>query len=300
MNMPSRLIFFGTESFSIPTLQALIEHGFNVVGVVTKPDAAKGRGQKMYSNPIKRCAEENNIPVLQPPRLKDAIDSIKNLKPTAAILVSYGKIIPQQVLDLFAPIGIINIHPSLLPRYRGPSPIEATILAGDSETGISIMQLDAGMDTGPIFIQEQYPLNGTETNQSLSGALAEEGANLLVEHLSHILDGSLSPTPQNKSDVSVTSLISKTDGVLDPSTDDARTIERKVRAYQGFPKPHLILQGNDVVVTSSKITDSASDDDLTVTCANNTQLKITTLIAPSGRSMTGRDFMRGYMNQKKS
>ena len=294
MTTPFRLVFFGTDQFSVPTLEAVLEAGYNVAAIVTKPDAPKGRGKKLYIHPIKQIGLDHNIPVLQPNKLSEIEAELKNLQANAAVLVSYGKIIPGRILDLFEPIGIINLHPSLLPKYRGPSPIEAAILAGDKSTAISIMKLDTGMDTGPVFVQKEVVLSGQETKPELSSLLAKEGAKVLVQTLPDILSGKLQASSQEDNDVSVTSIISKADGILDPSTEDATTLERKVRAYQGFPKPRLNLFGHDVIVTSSSVVKNESDDALVLPCDNQTWLRIDSLVAPSGRTMSGEAFLRGY------
>lgn len=295
MTSSNRLVFFGTEQFSVPALEALLEAGYDIAAIITKPDARKGRGNKLFVHPIKQLGLDHNIPVWQPEKLRDIEQQLASLGTTAAVLVSYGKIIPSSVIDIFEPIGIINIHPSRLPQYRGPSPIEAAILAGDSTTAISIMKLDQGMDTGPVFAQQEVVLHGTETKPELYNRLSHEGANLLVHILPDILSGKLKPVDQIKSsDVSITTLITKQDGLLDPSSEDAITLERKIRAYLGYPKTKLTLYDNDVVVTSAKSTDSLMDGQLVVPCAGQTYLQIETLIAPSGRTMSGSDFLRGY------
>lgn len=294
MTPSSRLVFFGTEAFSVPTLQSLIAAGYSIVAIVTKPDSRRGRGKKTFIHPIKQIGLDHNIPVLQPNRVDDIEADLRALTPSAAILVSYGKIIPERILNVFEPVGIINIHPSLLPHYRGPSPIEATILAGDKITGVSIMKLNAGMDTGPIFAQRTTALTGIETKPELSQQLAITGAELLMDVLPDVLSGTLQPEEQQNNSVSVTSLINKEDGQLNPLTDNAYALERKIRAYQGYPKPHLLLYKNDVIVTSSKVTSVPLDGQLVISCANKTYLEIETLIAPSGRSMSGADFLRGY------
>ncbi|NCU30635.1 methionyl-tRNA formyltransferase [Candidatus Saccharibacteria bacterium] len=296
MTSSNRLVFFGTEQFSVPTLKSLLEAGYEVVSIVTKPDARKGRGNKLFIHPIKQIGLDNSIPVLQPNKLSEIEQQLLSLQANAAVLVSYGKIIPQNIISIFEPIGIINIHPSQLPKYRGPSPIEAAILAGDTSTAVSIMKLDSGMDTGPIFTQQAIALSDHETKLELSDKLANIGAKLLIETLPDILTGQLKPTPQPKNnDVSVTTLMSKHDGVLDIATEEAIVLERKIRAYQIYPKTHLNLFGNDVIVTSAEVVQANENDSLVIPCANKTFLKIKTLIAPSGRSMSGSDFLRGYL-----
>lgn len=296
MSMPYRLVFFGTELFSVPTLQGLIDTGYDIAAVITKPDTVRGRGKKTFVHPVKQIALDHAISVLQPEKLIDVEHELTALNANAAILVSYGKIIPKRILDVFEPIGIINIHPSRLPEFRGPSPIEATILSGQKQTAVSIMKLDEGMDTGPVYTQTNVALTGNESKLELSEHLADIGAKALLAILPDILSGALLPKPQENTDVSVTSLISKQDGVLDPTTDEAVMLERKIRAYQGYPKPHLMVFNNDVIVTSAKVVPSPTSDCLTIACAHNTYLEITSLIAPSGRSMSAQDFLRGYRN----
>lgn len=298
MSTPKRLVFFGTEAFSVPTLEALIASGYDIAAVVTKPDTRRGRGKKTFIHPIKQLAIDSNITVFQPEKLKDIETDLANLHADAAVLVSFGKIIPKRTLKLFGEVGVINIHPSRLPKYRGPSPVEAAILHGDNSTAVSIMQLDEGMDTGPVYVQKNVPLKGNETKTELSAKLSLLGADLLVSVLPDILSGKIQPKPQSNIDVSVTSLISKQDGILDPSTDTASVLERKVRAYQGYPKPKLQIKDFDVIITSAKIANSSSDGDLVVACAKNTYLKVEKLVAPSGREMSGKAFLNGLRGHK--
>ena len=293
MQASSKLVFFGTEDFSLPSLVALVEAGYDIVAVVTKPDAARGRSKQLVSPAVKTYAVEHNLYVLQPHKLSEVADELRTLGADAAILVSYGKLLPQSILDVFEPIGIVNIHPSLLPRYRGPAPLEAAIRNGDSKTGVTLMKLTLGMDEGPTYVQESYDLQGDETKPELYSTLSEHGAALLVEHLPAILSGQLKPLPQKNDDVSVTSLLLKSDGVIDPTTDTAGAIERQVRAYLGYPKTRVTIGNNDVIVTRSKVVDSLSAYPLTLTCKENSYLAITELVAPSGKTMTGEAYVRG-------
>ncbi|MEO5499715.1 MAG: methionyl-tRNA formyltransferase [Candidatus Saccharimonadales bacterium] len=294
MKPSSKLVFFGTEDFSLPSLQALIEAGYNVVAVVTKPDTQRGRSNKLIQPVVKTYASSNNIPVFQPNRLSDIEHELTELHANAAVLVSYGKLLPQRTLNVFSPLGIINLHPSLLPRYRGPAPIEAAIVNGDSETGISIMRLTAGMDEGPVYTQELYTLHGTEAKPELTKTLALMGAELLVSVLPDILSGKLQPIPQQNTGVSYTTLLSKKNGILDPSTDDANAIERKVRAYLNYPKTRLTLDKNDVIITSVNVVESLADYPLTIECKDKTYLALTQVTAPSGKSMSGEAYLHGY------
>lgn len=294
MNQSKRLVFFGTEDFSLPSLAALVEHGFNVVAVVTKPDSARGRSKTLVAPVVKAYALEHNISVLQPTRLADITDELEALRPDAGVLVSYGKILPQRTLDIFAPVGIINLHPSLLPHYRGPAPIEGAILNGDEMTGISIMRLTLGMDEGPVFAQDKVALHGRETKPELYQKLGIHGADFLVSRLPDILENKLEALPQKNDDVSYTSLLRKEDGILDPLTDDAYALERRVRAYLGYPKTRLKIQNTDVIVTSVFVVESLSSAPLVIACQGSTFLEVRELIAPSGKTMSGEAYLRGY------
>jgi methionyl-tRNA formyltransferase len=286
------ILFFGTDTFSAPTLEALIAHGYSVAAVITKPDSRAGRGQRLVAPIVKDIAERHGIAVWQPASLHDIADTITALQPVAGVLASYGKIIPQSILDLFEP-GIINVHPSLLSRYRGPSPIEAALLNGDRQTGISIMRLEQKMDAGPLYGQTTVSLSGNETTASLYPLLAERGAGLLIDLLPSILDGSCQAEPQDESTASVTPMLQKTDGLLDPTRLSAAEAERRVRAYDLFPKTRLQINGHAVIVTKAH-TSVIKTDGLAVVCRDGRYLVVDEVIAPSGRRMTGDAFLNGY------
>lgn len=236
-----RVVFFGTDQFSVPSLRKLIDKKIEVVAVVTKPDSKSGRGKKLIKPPVAEIAVENGIKVFQPQKLdENLLGQLNQIGADIGVLVSYGKILPQEVIDTF-PHGIVNVHPSLLPKYRGPSPIESAILNGDSETGVSLMQLDYGMDTGPVYLQERFKLNHKETRPETYRDLSELGAKMLAENLDDIVSGQLNPTEQNDDDVSISKLISKADGLLNKEKLDqpAENIERMVRAYKEWPAVRL-------------------------------------------------------------
>lgn len=234
-NISRKIIFFGTEDYSLIALRALVEAGYSIAAVVTKPDAPRGRGHQLGFPAVKRYALDHSIPVWQPNRLLDIIDDIKTINSPVGVLVAYGKIVPQRVIDLFSP-GIINVHPSLLPLYRGPSPVEAAILNRDRKTGVSIMQLDREMDAGPVYLQVPYALDYTETKPELYNTLFTLGANLLVQKLPDIIEGRLTPTVQQHDNATYCSLLTKKDGQIDPSSTTPGEAEAKVRAYSGFPR----------------------------------------------------------------
>ena len=290
--MTDRIIFFGTEAFSADALRALIASNFNVVAVVTKPDQPKGRGHKLTEPLVKTIAREHDIPVWQPTKLADVAEQITSLQPVAGVLVSYGKIIPQSIIDLFTP-GIINVHPSLLPRYRGPSPIEAAIIHHDNQTGVTIMQLSAAMDAGPIYAQHIIPLDHTETKPALYATLSHIGNQLLIDTLPDILSGALTPTPQNDADVTYCSLLSKQDGLLDPADLTAVQAEARVRAFLGFPRTRLPLGDQTLIITRAHVSKTA-ETPLSVQFSDGNYLIPDELIAPSGKTMTAEAFLRGH------
>lgn len=297
MNQSLKIILFGNERLSsgykpngAPLLQSLIDHGYKVVAVVASHHQATTRSERQLE--VQVVAEQNNIPVLLPEKPADIIDDIKALGADVGVLAAYGKLIPQSVIDAFAH-GIVNIHPSLLPQYRGSTPIEQAILDGLKQTGVSLMQLVKAMDAGPVYDQQAISLNGSETKQELTENLIRIGSELLVKDLPAIIGGSLKPRPQNESQATFSKLISKEQGAIDQSKP-ADILERQVRAYAVWPKSRAQIFGQQVVLTKTRVASSASDGVLVLPCANNSFLEVQQLIAPSGRSVSGADFLRGY------
>lgn len=291
------IVFFGTEDFSLYSLRALVEAGFNIVAVITKPDSRRGRSNKLIQPAVKQFASQHHIPVWQPNRLKDIINDIKNITPQPiGVLVSYGKIIPQTIIDLFHP-GIINVHPSLLPKYRGPSPIESAIANRDKITGVTIMKLEQAMDAGPIYYQEAYPLDFTETQPELYQTLGQLGAQLLTQKLPDIINGILQPTPQDNSRATYCSLLSKDDSRLDPQQLTADQIEAKIRAHLTYPRSRLKIGQYDLIITKACITQK-TETPLDIKCADGNYLSISEVIAPSGKTISADAFLRGYPLQR--
>jgi methionyl-tRNA formyltransferase len=292
MSKSNKLIFFGTEDFSAPSLEALLQADWTICAVVTKPDRPAGRGQKMHVPKVKQIAQARQIDVLQPENVREANAKLLEYGASAGILVAYGKILPQSTIELF-PAGIINVHPSLLPKYRGPAPIEAAILNGDNKTGISLMELTQAMDAGPVYYQHRVDLNGNESRLLLLASLAKEGAEILRRQLQPILSGELKAIVQDDNSASYTKLITKEDGWIDWQ-EPAELIERKVRAYEGFPKARAKIFGKyEVVIKKVQVVESSAPDKLVVECQPG-WLEILELIAPSGRSISGAEFLRGY------
>lgn len=294
MNTSAKIIFFGTEDFSLTALTGLIEAGYTIAAVVTKPDSKKGRGQQLIAPAVKVLATRHNIPVWQPEKLADIADDIRALGTVTGVLVSYGKIVPQTIINLFTP-GIINVHPSLLPKYRGPSPIESAIKNGDPVTGVSIMQLSARMDAGPVYTAKEHPLQGTETRPELYHALADIGTNLLLESLPTIIDGSMLPTAQNEEAASYCQLLEKRSAQLDLQTLSAVEAERIVRAHIGFPKSKITVADHTIIITKAHVSDQQKTP-LDILCRDGAYLSVDELVAPSGRHMSSDAFQRGYLN----
>lgn len=296
-NTSKTIVFFGTDEFSAVSLRELIAKGFTIGAVVTKPDSRKGRGRELSPSVVKEIALEHAIPVFQPAKASELIEPITKLtktsgQPPLGVLVSYGKIIPQSVIDLFEP-GIINVHPSLLPLYRGPSPVETAILNGDTETGVTIMQLSAAMDAGPLYSRITVPLNDTETAPELERTLAELGAQHLCRILPSIISGALVPIPQDDTMASYCQLLKKEDSLLATDRLSAEQAERQVRAYLAFPKTKTTVAKQPVVITKAHVV-SHKETVLDIECADGCYLSIDELIGPSGRAMNAKAFLNGY------
>jgi methionyl-tRNA formyltransferase len=290
--MSKTILFFGTEAFSLTALKGLVEAGYRIAAVVTKPDSISGRHQKSTPPVVKTYATEHDIPVWQPNKLFEIHNDIVALGDVVGVLVSYGKIIPASIIDLFNP-GIINVHPSLLPMYRGPSPIESAIKDGLDETGVSIMQLTPKMDAGPVYAHIRHPLTGTEVYPLLYQTLANAGIALLLHILPAIIDGSLLPSPQNDNESTYCQLLDKKDVLLQPDKITATEAERLVRAYLDFPRTKIGIGDNMIIITKSHVS-SNQRSILDVPCMDGEYLSIDELIAPSGKTMSASAFLNGY------
>lgn len=230
----ARVVFMGTPAFAETILQSLIEAHYPIVAVYTQPDKPSGRDQELIKSPVKILSEAQHIPVEQPSRLDDvAISSFEKYAPDIVIVAAYGKILPKAMLDI-PRFGCLNIHASLLPRWRGASPIQNALLAGDTETGVTIMKMDAGMDTGDIIARENVSIASTDTTETLLPKLAHTGAELLLSILPDWLDGKNEATPQDESSVTLCQLIDREDGKIFWS-DEAESIFRRFRALQPWP-----------------------------------------------------------------
>ncbi|HEU0244480.1 MAG TPA: methionyl-tRNA formyltransferase [Candidatus Limnocylindrales bacterium] len=298
-----RTVFLGSGTFAVPALRQVATNPLlHIVCVVTAVPRPVGRRQVFTATPVDGAARELGIePVFTPPRLRhpDAIETILALRPALAILADYGQIVPPALLDL--PHGALNLHPSALPRFRGASPIPATILAGDRETAVTLMRMDEGLDTGPIVARARIPLDGTETAPDLEARLAAAGADLLVASLPGWLDGSLGAVPQSGDGVVMTRPLRREDGRLDPDRTAAE-LERAVRAYAPWPGTFLELGGDRLVVNEATVAPSEPGDEPgSLVVAGDTPALATASgrlllerVTPAGRrAMTGADFLRG-------
>ena len=249
------IVFFGNERLATgvrttaPTLRGLIETGYEVAAVITNYEPAQSRTARELE--IETVAKAYNVPVLMPKRLSDISNQIKGYGANIGVLVAYGKIIPKEIINLF-PRGIVNIHPSLLPRGRGPTPIEQAILEGAGKTGVSIMKLIGEMDAGPTYAQREISLKGIESKQALADYLLAEGRNLLLDNLASVIDGSTDPVPQDTGKATYSSLLTKEDGIIDWSKP-AVQLEREIRAFLGWPKSRTTLAGKDVIITAAHV-----------------------------------------------
>ena len=248
----TRVIFMGSPDFALPTLQAL-HANYQVVGVVTQPDRRAGRGKKLVSPPVKRMALTLGLSVIQPRRLSEpeAMQQLHVWQPDVIVVAAFGQILKPDVLQL-PPHGCLNVHASLLPRWRGAAPINAAILHGDAETGITIMQMDAGLDTGPILAQRAIPIQPDDTAGTLFERLAALGADLLTETLPRWLDGKITPQPQDDALSTYAPMLKKKDGLLD-FTRPAEVLERQVRAFNPWPGAYLLVDGKPLRVHAARL-----------------------------------------------
>lgn len=289
----------GTPEFSVPSLHALAA-AHTVVGVVTQPDRPAGRGRQVVAPPVKVAALELGIPVIQPQRLREpeAMQQLQAWAPDLIVVAAFGQLLKPAVLDL-PPFGCVNVHASLLPRHRGAAPISAAILAGDDETGVTIMRMDVGLDTGPMLTKRAISIAETDTTATLTDRLAVVGAGLLVETLPGYLSGAITPIPQDSTLATYAPQLKKEDGRLD-FTETAEALARRVRALSPWPGAFCLWQGQPLKVLEARPisgrglqgTVSGGLDGPAIACADGQLLLIK--IQPAGkRPMSALDFARG-------
>jgi len=246
-----RVVFMGTPEFAVPSLGHLILNRYNVAAVYTQADKPAGRGRSLVSPPVKRAAQAWGLPVMQPGILKgrEATAELAALRPDVIVVAAFGQILPQAILDI-PRYGCINIHPSLLPRFRGASPVAAAILAGDEFTGVSLMLMDEGLDTGPVLARAQIPVSAKDTTGSLTEKLSLVAAQLLQEVLVFWPRGELTPRPQNEAEATYSSAVSKGDGEIDWRLS-AADIWRRVRAFQPWPECYTLWRGRQLKIVEA-------------------------------------------------
>ena len=290
MSASPKIVFFGSGPVASATLEGLLPH-FTIEAIITKPRPEGHRG----SVPVLELAEAKQIPVFTPRNKAELTDLFAQATFTASVglVVDYGIIISRSVIDYF-PKGIVNSHFSLLPEWRGADPITFSILAGRPETaGVSLMLINEKLDEGELLAQEPFALPPVITTPELTHELVTLSNRMLIEHLPRYLSGELQPYSQPDTPATYSRKLTKEDGFLDV-TKPADQLEREVRAFAGWPKSKLTLFGHQIVVKKARVATSATDGVLIVPCGNDTHLEILELTAPSGRTMTGADFLRGY------
>jgi methionyl-tRNA formyltransferase len=305
----NRIVFMGTPGFAVPILQMLADH-LTVVGVFTQPDKPAGRGQRLAAPPVKLFAQERGLSIFQPRTLRDqAVQAqLAALEPDVIVVAAYGLLLPKAVLDL-PPRGCVNFHASLLPRYRGAAPIPAAILKGEAETGITLMRMDEGLDTGPMIAQVVIPIRADDTTGTLTARLAELGARMAVEVLPHWIAGDITPQPQAESRATFAPKLNKAEGRLDWS-DSAIVLDRRVRAFSPRPGTFTTWNGKLLRVLSVRLANHPSEKagepelhttpGLVVKAGNNISvvtgdrpLRLLEIQLEGRRAMSAQDFARG-------
>ena len=300
-----KIVFFGTPEFAAPTLQALHESRHQVVGVVTQPDRARGRGQQPHASAVKQMADREGIKVLQPERLRDErfLESLRALDSDLGVVAAYGKILTDEVLSI-PRLGLVNVHASLLPRYRGAAPIHRAVMAGDQLTGVTIMRVVKALDAGPMISSAVRPIANHETSAEVERDMAQIGARLLVGTVDAMADGRATEQPQNDADATYAAKIEKTDGIIDWSRP-AVEIHNQIRGLHPWPHAYSELQGERTILLRSEVESElpgvrsapgtildAHADQLRVQTGDGV-LRVLVLQREARRPLTAREFLAG-------
>ena len=299
-----RILYLGTPQFAVPALQALIDSRHSVVALVSQPDRPKGRGQHLQPTPTKTVAEAAGIPVLQPTRLKDPAlhDLLRGLKPDLGVVAAYGRLLPNAMLEI-PRLGMINIHASLLPKYRGAAPVHRAVIAGERETGVTIMRVVSELDAGPMLLSERRPIGGDETTPVVEAALADLGAKLVLDSIDALAAGSAAEQPQDHSRATYAPKIEKREGAI--SWDlSASEIHNRVRGLQPWPLVSGTIGGARYLIHRTEVTRERIDapcgtvlvrsDGLSVVAGDGTVLRILDIQPEGKRVMAARDFLAGH------
>lgn len=298
-----RIVFLGSGAFAIPSFEALLEAGHDVAALVTQPDREKGRGRALAAPPLKPVAQGRGVPVMQPPRIKDpqVQERLRSIAPDVQVVVAYGQIIPRSVIDI-PRLGTVNVHASLLPRYRGAAPVQWALAEGERETGVTTMLIDEGLDTGPILLARATPIGEEETAADLEGRLSRLGAEALLESLAGLAEGSLRPTPQDHARATLAPLLRKEDGRIDWSLP-APIISRRVRAFHPWPGSVTLLEGRLLKVLRARPEANGPGspgsivavgaEGIVVACGEGTRLRLLEVQPESRRPMAAAAFASG-------
>ena len=298
-----RVVFLGSGQFAVPSLEALLAAGHEVRTVVTQPDKEKGRGRVLAPPPVKPVALARGLEVLQPRRIKapDALEALRARAPDVQFVVAYGQILPRAVIEV-APLGTVNVHGSLLPRYRGAAPVQWAIVNGETETGVSTMLIDEGLDTGPVLLTRRTPIGEEETALELEARLARLGAELLVETLDGLASGRVRPVPQDHARATHAPIIGKEDGRID-WTQPADAITRRVRGFHPWPGTVTTFAGRELKVLRARVTTpragapgeviAVERDGLVVACGRGTAVLLVEVQPESRRPMPAPAFAAG-------
>ncbi len=292
-----RVVFMGSGAFAVPSLEALLDSGHEVAALVTQPDREKGRGQELAAPPTKAVALGRGIPVLQPRRVREpeAREALRGLRPELQVVVAFGQILPKEVIEL-APLGTVNVHASLLPRYRGAAPIQWAIARGETETGVTTMRIDEGLDTGPTLLQQRLAIGPEETAAALEPRLARLGADLLLATVRGLADGTLEARPQDHAQATLAPLLRKEDGRVDWS-QPAPAVACRARGFFPWPGAFTFHEARLLKLIHVRALDApaapaapgtilgVSPDGLTVACGQGTQLQVIEVQPESRRAM---------------
>jgi methionyl-tRNA formyltransferase len=303
MTQSLNLVFCGTPHFAVPTLGRLVEAGFRLQLVVTRPDRPKGRGLELVPSPIKQCALKLELPLSQPESIKTNEvfrAQLASLNPDAIIVVGYGRIVPPWMLDL-PRLGNINLHASLLPKYRGAAPIQWAIARGETITGVTTMKLDAGLDTGDILLQQEIPIAAADTAEVLAPKLAAVGADLTVETLRWLDTGGIHPRPQVHADATLAPILKREDGLIDFSRR-ATEILNRLRGFQPWPGAYSKFRGKNLQVSKASIAEATlpqselkvEGERLLVGCGGATAIELLEVQVEGKKRTPASDFVRGY------
>jgi methionyl-tRNA formyltransferase len=303
---PLRVVYLGTPEFAVPTLEALIASRHPVVAVISQPDRPRGRGHRLAPTPTKVVAEARGIPVLQPTKLRDGafLDGVRALRPDVGVVAAYGRIIPDDLLAI-PRLGMINVHASLLPAWRGAAPVHRAVMAGDPETGISIMRVVSELDAGPVFAVAHRPIGPDETSPEVERALAQLGAVQLVAVVDQLAAGDAIEAPQDHSRATYAPKITRAEGTVDWSLP-ARALHNRVRGLQPWPLVAVRIDGNRCLLHRTQLTHERTDaapgtivgagpGGISVAAGHGGVLRIVELQPEGRRAMSARDFLAGHV-----